>query len=146
MDSTVDVLKAPRFSVGILRQLIPDQVRLTDIHAAAPIDDVRFAALDNGTFLGIATPIWVLVVLPVVNHFVLAKTVFGRKAYFAGGNREAALYSGINVRRLRIVPVEIMATERGQSLCTAAGLNVPSSTRQHWTVRPAPGRRYGSSS
>jgi ribose transport system permease protein len=32
----------------------------------------------------------------------LAKTVFGRKAYLAGGNREAALYSGINVRRLRI--------------------------------------------
>lgn len=67
------------------------------------IDDDRFAALGNATFLGIAIPIWVLSVLLVVNHFVLAKTVFGRKAYLAGGNREAALYSGINVRRLRIV-------------------------------------------
>ncbi|EIM95577.1 inner-membrane translocator [Paraburkholderia hospita] len=66
------------------------------------IDDDRFAALGNSTILGIAIPIWVLVILLAVNHFVLSKTVFGRKAYLAGGNREAALYSGINVRRLRI--------------------------------------------
>ncbi|WP_267940187.1 ABC transporter permease [Paraburkholderia sp. HD33-4] len=66
------------------------------------IDDDRFAALGNSTILGIAIPIWVLLILLGVNHFILAKTVFGRKAYLAGGNREAALYSGINVRRLRI--------------------------------------------
>ncbi|WP_027795688.1 ABC transporter permease [Paraburkholderia acidipaludis] len=66
------------------------------------IDDDRFAALGNGTILGVAVPIWVLGILLVVNHFVLARTVFGRKAYLAGGNREAALYSGINVKRLRV--------------------------------------------
>lgn len=66
------------------------------------IDDDGFAALGNATVLGIAIPIWVLGVLMLVNHFVLSRTVFGRKAYLAGGNREAALYSGINVRRLRI--------------------------------------------
>ncbi|WP_258875880.1 ABC transporter permease [Paraburkholderia sp. BL27I4N3] len=76
---------------------------ITSAGVPISIDDDRFAALGNGTFLGIAIPIWVLGVLLVVNHFVLAKTVFGRKAYLAGGNREAALYSGINVRRLRIV-------------------------------------------
>jgi ribose transport system permease protein len=66
------------------------------------IDDDRFAALGNGTVFGVAVPIWVLGILLVLNHFVLSKTVFGRKAYLAGGNREAALYSGINVKRLRI--------------------------------------------
>ncbi|HEY2000635.1 MAG TPA: ABC transporter permease [Paraburkholderia sp.] len=66
------------------------------------IDDDRFASLGNGAFLGIAIPIWVLALLLLINHFVLSRTVFGRKAYLAGGNREAALYSGINVRRLRI--------------------------------------------
>ncbi|TFE36836.1 ABC transporter permease [Paraburkholderia dipogonis] len=76
---------------------------ITSAGVPISIDDDRFAALGNGTLLGIAIPIWVLGVLLVVNHFVLAKTVFGRKAYLAGGNREAALYSGINVRRLRIV-------------------------------------------
>lgn len=67
------------------------------------IDDDRFAALGNATCLGIAIPIWILGILLVVNHFVLSKTVFGRKAYLAGGNLEAALYSGINVKGLRIV-------------------------------------------
>ncbi|MFM0737710.1 ABC transporter permease [Paraburkholderia xenovorans] len=66
------------------------------------VDDDRFAALGNGTLLGIAIPIWVLAALLLINHFVLSRTVFGRKAYLTGGNREAALYSGINVRRLRI--------------------------------------------
>jgi ribose transport system permease protein len=66
------------------------------------VDDDRFAALGNGTLLGIAFPIWVLAALLLINHFVLSRTVFGRKAYLAGGNREAALYSGINVNRLRI--------------------------------------------
>ncbi|MDE1179188.1 ABC transporter permease [Paraburkholderia sp.] len=66
------------------------------------VDDDRFAALGNGTLLGVAFPIWVLAALLLINHFVLSRTVFGRKAYLAGGNREAALYSGINVNRLRI--------------------------------------------
>lgn len=66
------------------------------------VDDDRFAALGNGTLLGIAIPIWLLAALLLINHFVLSRTVFGRKAYLTGGNREAALYSGINVRRLRI--------------------------------------------
>ncbi|HTJ91958.1 MAG TPA: ABC transporter permease [Pararobbsia sp.] len=67
------------------------------------IDNDAFAALGNGTLLGIPVPIWVLAVLLLLNHFVLSRTVFGRKAYLAGGNREAALYSGINVRKLRIM-------------------------------------------
>ncbi|AUT66582.1 ABC transporter permease [Paraburkholderia terrae] len=85
-------------TMGVFRGL----AYITSAGVPISIDDDRFAALGNSTILGIAIPIWVLVVLMVVNHFVLAKTVFGRKAYLAGGNREAALYSGINVRRLRI--------------------------------------------
>ncbi|WMY09600.1 ABC transporter permease [Paraburkholderia phenoliruptrix] len=85
-------------TMGVFRGL----AYITSAGVPISIDDDRFAALGNSTILGIAIPIWVLVILMVVNHFVLAKTVFGRKAYLAGGNREAALYSGINVRRLRI--------------------------------------------
>lgn len=86
-------------TMGVFRGL----AYITSAGVPISIDDDRFAALGNGTFLGIAIPIWILGILLVVNHFVLSKTVFGRKAYLAGGNREAALYSGINVKRLRIV-------------------------------------------
>jgi ribose transport system permease protein len=85
-------------TMGVFRGL----AYITSAGVPISIDDDRFAALGNGTFLGVAIPIWVLALLMVLNHFVLSRTVFGRKAYLAGGNREAALYSGINVRRLRI--------------------------------------------
>lgn len=66
------------------------------------IDNDAFLWIGNGVLLGVPIPIWILAVLLVVNHFVLAKTVFGRKSYLAGGNPEAAVYAGINVKRLRI--------------------------------------------
>lgn len=85
-------------TMGVFRGL----AYITSDGVPISIDDDRFAALGNASFLGVAIPIWVLAVLLVANHFVLSRTVFGRKAYLAGGNREAALYSGIDVRRLRI--------------------------------------------
>lgn len=85
-------------TMGVFRGL----AYITSDGVPISIDDDRFAALGNASFLGVAIPIWVLAVLLVTNHFVLSRTVFGRKAYLAGGNREAALYSGIDVRRLRI--------------------------------------------
>ncbi|MGI4983029.1 MAG: ABC transporter permease [Janthinobacterium lividum] len=67
------------------------------------VDSDAFAFLGNGALLGIPVPIWILAVLLLLNHFVLSRTVFGRKAYLAGGNREAAAYAGIDVGRLRIM-------------------------------------------
>lgn len=97
------VLTIPSFIVtvatmGVFRGL----AYITSAGVPISIDDDRFAALGNASVLGIAVPIWVLLILLAINHFVLSKTVFGRKAYLAGGNREAALYSGINVKRLRV--------------------------------------------
>ncbi|SAL54937.1 ribose ABC transporter permease [Caballeronia sordidicola] len=76
---------------------------LTSNGVPISIDNDAFAFLGNGAVLGIPLPIWILAVLLLLNHFVLSRTVFGRKAYLAGGNREAALYSGIDVDRLRIM-------------------------------------------
>ena len=67
------------------------------------IEDEAFLWLGNGRMLGIPVPIWILALLFIANHFVLSKTVFGRKAYLAGGNVEAAVYAGIRVHRLKIV-------------------------------------------
>lgn len=52
-----------------------------------------------GGFLGIPMALmWVLVVITVL-VVVAGKTIFGRNAYLLGANREAALFSGINVKR-----------------------------------------------
>jgi ribose transport system permease protein len=46
---------------------------------------------------------WIVIVLAVfllVGHVVLTYTRFGRYVYMVGGNREAAEYSGVNVKRV----------------------------------------------
>lgn len=61
-----------------------------------------FLWLGNGTLGGVPTPVCILVALLAINHFVLSKTVFGRKTYLTGGNREAAIYAGVKVNALKI--------------------------------------------
>ena len=68
----------------------------------APISDDTWLMISIVSFLGVPVMIWILLALFVVNHVVLSKTVFGRRAYLTGGNREAAIYSGIAVDRLKI--------------------------------------------
>lgn len=52
-----------------------------------------------GGFLGIPMAlIWVAIIV-IVLTVVMTKTTFGRNAYLLGANREAARYSGINVKR-----------------------------------------------
>lgn len=64
--------------------------------------DPTWIAIGANSFLGVPIIIWVVLVLFVVNHVALAHTTFGRKTYLTGGNREAALYSGINVDAMKI--------------------------------------------
>ena len=66
------------------------------------IKDDAFLALGNGEFLYIPIPIWILIILLLINHFILTKTTFGRKIYITGGNKEAAKVSGINVNKVII--------------------------------------------
>jgi ribose transport system permease protein len=79
------------------------------------VSDDNFLAIGNGDFLSIPNPIWILFALFWVNHFILSKTVFGRRIYFAGGNREAALYSGINVVKVKIFVFIVMGLMAGVS-------------------------------
>jgi ribose transport system permease protein len=79
------------------------------------IADEPFLAIGNGDWLSIPIPIWILLGLLVINHFVLSKTVFGRQVYLTGGNREAAVYSGINVTMLKIKVFMVIGVMAGIS-------------------------------
>ena len=67
------------------------------------ISDPNWQAIGASHFLGVPLIIWILLVLFLANHIVLSMTVFGRETYLTGGNREAALYSGIRVNRIKII-------------------------------------------
>ncbi|WP_216818958.1 ABC transporter permease [Gilliamella sp. A7] len=87
---------------------------ITDGRPEMIMDDV-FLELGNGDIFSIPNPIWVLLILLLVNHFILSKTTFGRKIYITGGNKEAAVYSGINVKKLKIQVFMITALMAGIS-------------------------------
>jgi ribose transport system permease protein len=54
--------------------------------------------LGAGTVYGLRWSIITCIVFLLVAHLVLTYTRFGRYVYMVGGNREAAEYSGVNVR------------------------------------------------
>jgi ribose transport system permease protein len=54
--------------------------------------------LGSGTIFGIRWTIVVCLIFLLVAHLVLTYTRFGRYVYMVGGNREAAEYSGVNVK------------------------------------------------
>jgi ribose transport system permease protein len=57
-----------------------------------------FRSLATGEILRIPNPVIIMIIVYVLAHFVLIRTKLGRYTYAIGGNEEAALLSGINVR------------------------------------------------
>jgi ribose transport system permease protein len=55
-------------------------------------------AAGKAAFIPISWPIIVCIIFLIVGHLVLTYTRFGRYVYMVGGNREAAEYSGVNVK------------------------------------------------
>ncbi|MDM7850625.1 L-arabinose ABC transporter permease AraH [Pseudochrobactrum kiredjianiae] len=69
---------------------------------AVGINDPSFYQLALSKFLGIPTPIWVMLLLFVVFGFVLNRTVFGKNTLAIGGNPEASRLAGVNVVSMRV--------------------------------------------
>ena len=57
-----------------------------------------FRSIATGEILLIPAPVVIMIVVYLIAHFVLKRTKLGRYTYAIGGNEEAALLSGINVR------------------------------------------------
>lgn len=65
-------------------------------------DDSLFR-FGNGSVGPIPVPTILVVILAICLGILLARTIFGKHVYATGGNRSAAVYSGINVNRVRIL-------------------------------------------
>ena len=90
-------------------------------------DDV-FSYIGSGKLFGVV-PIQIIyiVVLCLVTWFILNRTKFGRHIYAVGDNEQAALFTGINVRRVKLtvyVLVGLFAAIAGilNAARTSAGL------------------------
>jgi ribose transport system permease protein len=63
----------------------------------------EFLVLGQGGILNIPIPILIMVIFAIVVGYLLKATTWGRYVYAIGGNEEAALYSGVSVRWMKIV-------------------------------------------
>jgi ribose/xylose/arabinose/galactoside ABC-type transport system permease subunit len=93
-----------------------------------------FLVLGQGYFLGVPVPVWILIVLAIVAHIFLSRTTIGRNIYFIGSNQEAALLSGINVSRIKLLVFTLAAT--------LAALESVIETARMSTAQPAAGVGY----
>ena len=71
--------------------------------------------LGSGSFHGIPWIVIVLCIFLLVGHIVLTYTRFGRYVFMVGGNREAAEYSGVNVKLILAAVMVISAVCSGVS-------------------------------
>lgn len=93
-----------------------------------------FRELASGRVLGIPLLAIYFVIIVAIAAFVLRRTVFGRRVYALGGNPVAAAVSGINVKRLTVVPFLIAG-----GLAGLAGVLLASRT---FTGSPTAGVAY----
>ena len=89
--------------------------------------DTAFTDLsDSGLFLHhgdpmLPYPVLIFLAVAIIFAYVLHFTVFGRYVYAIGGNRDAAEYSGINVKRVETLTYVISAGLAGVAgVCYAA--------------------------
>lgn len=90
--------------------LVPEPMSLTVLKivlAAVVIAFVTYLLASSGNADQGGTPIMLVIVgvLVFIYNFILTKTVFGRHVYAVGGNRKAAILSGINTRRVGLPAV-----------------------------------------
>ena len=93
-------------SVGRSLAVVLSQNKM--IYDFGPDSDIVFA-IGGGQILGIANPVWVLLVLTVVFSAVLHLTRWGRHLYAIGGNEQAALLTGVPVARVKLAAYIVSA-------------------------------------
>jgi ribose transport system permease protein len=71
------------------------------IYDFGPGADTIFA-LGGGEMLGIANPVWTLVLLMLLFGFLFRFTAWGRHLYAIGGNEQAARLTGVPVDRIKL--------------------------------------------
>ncbi|GAA1859776.1 sugar ABC transporter permease [Pseudonocardia ailaonensis] len=90
--------------------------------------DPLYTALGTQKILGLPIAAILAVVVAIVAAFVLRRTVFGRYTYAIGGNSDAALLSGINVRSVKLgtyVVCSLFAALGALTLSSRTGSGIP---------------------
>jgi ribose transport system permease protein len=61
-----------------------------------------FLELGPGKIAGLPVPFFIFIVVAILGHILLKKSVFGRHVLAVGANKQAAVFAGINEKRIRL--------------------------------------------
>lgn len=99
-------------TMGIYRSLVTYMADGGTLSLSFTIGDI-YSEVYYGTLLGLPYPVWVFLGTAIVGYVVLNQTVFGRHCFAVGSNERVALYSAINVDRVKT------ATYMVQGICVS---------------------------
>ncbi len=102
--------------------------------ANLPKEFIKIADIE---FLGLRIPVWYMLILVLIFYLLVTKTKFFKRYFYIGGNEKAAMLSGINVAKMRIISFMIssgLAGLAGIILTSRLGAAV-SSTGQSMEMR-----------
>jgi ribose transport system permease protein len=95
----ITMIGIPSFIMTLAMMQIADGISATLVRGQIAYAVPKIVStLGSGSFHGIGWIVIVAAVMLLVAHLVLTYTRFGRYVYMVGGNREAAEYSGVNVK------------------------------------------------
>lgn len=76
-------------------------------------DQDKLLELGGGSTFGIANPVIYTIILALITGFVLRWTKFGRHVFAIGGNEQAAILTGVPVRRIKVMVYMISSLAAG---------------------------------
>ncbi len=106
--------RIPAFIVTLAMQnIIRGIAYLTAGGTTIKVKNELFKHLGNGKILGINYSVYLMIVCGIILSLFLQKTIFGRHLLATGGNKEAAIYSGIKTNRVKTIAFIVCAVFAG---------------------------------
>ena len=99
-------------TLGMMMMASGLSFRLSDGRSVPELPAAYFW-LGGGRSMGVPNPVLLMIVLYVIAHIVMSRTVFGRYVYSIGGNVEAARLSGVPLKRILLAVYTICGALAG---------------------------------
>lgn len=121
----VSYFNVPAFLITLSTQSIINGVAqlTTGNQTIAAMEPASFTFIGSGRLLGVPVPIYIMALMMLITYFVLNKTVFGQRVYAVGGNKQAALLSGVAVKRVSTICYVISSFMAALSGIVLASMN-----------------------
>jgi ribose transport system permease protein len=96
-----------------------------------------FVEIARGSTFGLSNKVWIAMAIAGAIWFLLDRTTLGRRMYAVGGNSEASRFSGIDVKRVRLIAFALcgLGAAAAGILQSASTATANTSAPQNWMLQ-----------